>query len=248
MHCRIKLLFATFVAAVVAGPLAAGSATASRSIEVRGGTSVTGSASRLTFGGTERSESRQIICNITLLRTIVARTPKTPGTSFGRVTGVQIDRGGAGTGRSPNCTHGSFIREIHDIQPLVRSGTPAVHREDGRGRLLWDVSGAPQPLWNLIYDSFQGTLPRIEGVNVHLQGWQVNIVLLGPFGETSECLYEGSVFGLIAITRETGVVTRATAATERIALNRISGGLACPARGTFEGTFTIAPTLTIALL
>jgi hypothetical protein len=247
MHTRIKLLLTALVA-LAAFAFATGSATANRSIEIRGGTSVTGSASRLTFGGTERSASRAIICNVTLLRTIVTRIPKTAGTSFGRVTGVQIDRGGAGTGRSPNCTHGEFIREVHDIQPLVRSGTPGVHREDGRGRLLWDVSGAPTPLWNLIYDSFQGTLPRIDGINFHIEGVQFNLVILGPIGETAECLFEGAGFGLIAVVRETGVITRATAVTERIALARIRGGFTCPARGTFEGTFAVAPTLTIALV
>jgi hypothetical protein len=247
MHIRIKLLLTALVA-LAAFAFATGSATANRSIEIRGGTSVTGSASRLTFGPGERSPSKQIICNVTLLRTILTRIPKTSGTSFGRVTGVQIDRGGAGTGRSPNCRHGSFIREVHDIQPLVSSGTPGRHREDGAGRLLWDVSGAPQPLWNLIYDSFQGTLPRIEGINFHIQGVQFKLVLLGAFGETFECLFEGSGFGLIAVVRETGVITRATAATERIALTVISGGAVCPQRGTFEGTFTVAPTLTIALV
>jgi hypothetical protein len=246
MPKRIKLFLPGLLAAAILAH-AAGSASANRSIEVRGGPNVEAS-SRLTFGGTERSAANIIACDVTLRRTLTARVPKAGGTLFGKVTGFAIDRGGAGTGRSPNCTHGSFIREVHDIQPLIEPGVPGRHTEDGRGRLIWDVSGARAELWTLVYDSFQGTLPRIEGVNIHVKGFQTGSVFLEPFGGTVECLYEGNVFGLIRITRETGTSNSASVATERTALARTRGGAACPARVTFEGTFSIRPTITIALL
>jgi len=246
MHTHAKHLLIALTATLVLS-LAASAASANRSIEVRGGPGVEASA-RATFMGTELEEGRQIICDITLRRTVTSRIPKTAGTLFGKITGIRIDRGGAGTGRSPNCRHGNLIREIHDIIPLIGPERPCTHSEDRAGNLTWDCRAAEARLWKLIYDGFQGTLPRIEGINVHIQNIQLRIDLLGPFGETVRCLYEGNVFGLIRIRQPEGTVTRATAVEERTAIPGISIAAPCPARATFRAEYEIRPTLTIALL
>jgi hypothetical protein len=225
--------------------LTMGIASANRSIEVRGAERGISAASRLTFSG-PRGESRAV-CDVTLRRTVTRLIPKITGSLFGKVTGIRIDRGE--TTRSPHCTTIEGTRAVHDIVPLVGPERPCTHSEDGRGILTYDCSRAEAILWKLIYDSFQGTLPRIEGVNIHIQGVQLRDVILGPFGETIECLYEGAVFGLIAIRRETRTATEARAVRERTRLRRISGSaFGCPPEGTFEGSFSVTPTLTIELI
>lgn len=238
MHKRIRPLFAALIAAFACS-IAAGSASANRSIEVTGGPNVLASG-QLQIIGTEGGASLEITCDVTLHTTIARLVPKISGTLIGKITAISINRGG--TTRSPGCRHGSFVREVHDILPLN-----CTHRELGGNVLSWDCSGAPAGLWKLIYDSFQGTLPRIEGINGHIQGAQFNEVLLEPFGGTIECLYEGSIFGLIEIVRETGTITRGRAVRERTGLARIRGSGLCPARATFSSAATITPTLTILL-
>jgi hypothetical protein len=246
MHKHAKHLLIALTAAFALS-LAASAANANRSIEVRGGPNVEAS-SRATFIGTELSRGFQIICDITLRRTVTSSIPKTAGTLFGKITGIRINRGGAGTGRSPNCQHGEIIREVHDIVPLIGPERPCTHSEDRAGNLTWDCTRAEARLWKLIYDGFQGTLPRIEGVNVHIQNIQLRIDLLGPFGETIRCLYEGNSFGLIDIRQPEGTATRARAEERRTAIPGIGITSPCPARATFRGEFEIRPTLTIALL
>jgi hypothetical protein len=223
---------------------AAGSAAASRSIEIRGGPSVSAEGA-LTFNST-RGEF-DIICNVTLRRTLGSRIPKTTGTLFGKITGITYDRGGAGTERSPNCRHAGIVREVHDIIPLIGPERPCTHSEDGRGRLTYDCSRAEARLWKLIYDSFQGMLPRIEGINFHIQNVQYPLRNLDAFGVTQDCLYEGNVFALIVVNAD-GTITRVRVSSVRTALPRISGSFFCPERGTLSGNFSVRPTLTIALL
>jgi hypothetical protein len=239
MRKAIRLLFVALIAALVCS-LAAAGAGANRSIEVRGaerGVSISG---RLKFIGTEGGAATEMICDVTLRRTLAPMIPKIAGTLMGKLTGLSISRGG--TTRSPNCSHGSFIREVHDIVPLG-----CTHSEAGGGVLTWNCSGAPASLWTLLYQSFQGTLPRITGVNATIHGAQFNLVLLEPFGGTVECLYEGEVWGLISV-RETGTVTEARSVRELTALTRIRGSSICPARSTFEGSGVVSPTLTIRLI
>jgi hypothetical protein len=235
---RTKLLLTALVAVLVCS-FAVGTASANRSIQVAGGPNVLASA-QLQFIGTEGSASLEITCDITLLRTVAAVIPKIRGTLFGKLTRIDLARGG--TTRSPACRHGSFVREVHDINPLN-----CTHEEAGGGILRWDCSRAPAGLWKLIYDSFQGTLPGITGINFHIQGTQFNLRLLEPFGGTVECLYEGNGFGLIEISA--GVISRARAVRELTGLTRIRGNeLVCPGRGSFSGTFTVRPNLTIRLV
>jgi hypothetical protein len=243
MHKRTKLLVTALLAVFVCS-LAASSAYANRSIRIAGGPRVQ-SESLLTFKGEGEGGAREITCDVTLLRTVAEVIPKTSGTLFGKVTGVAIDRGE--TARSPRCRNGGFIRLTHDIVPLIGPERECLHnREDGRGRLLWDCSRAEARLWKLIYDSFQGTLPRIEGINFHIQNVQFTIRILGPFGETQDCLYEGNGFGLIVVNAD-GTITRARAVEPTTRLPRIRGGGLCPARGSFTGSFLVRPTLTITL-
>jgi hypothetical protein len=114
MFKRTKLLLAALCALVVCS-FAAGSASANRSIEITGGPQVQ-TEGQLQFIGTEGSAALEISCDVTFLRTITRLIPKISGTLIGKVTGILINRGG--TTRAPNCRHGSFIREVHDITPL----------------------------------------------------------------------------------------------------------------------------------
>lgn len=240
MHKRTKMLLTALVA-VFACSFGAGGASASRSIEVRGGAGGVQAESQLTFFGTEQNRALEVTCDITLLRTVASIIPKTTGTLFGKLTAIRINRGG--TTRSPACGHGSFIREVHDVVPLN-----CTHREAGGGVLVWDCTRAPAGLWKLRYRSFQGELPSINGINFWIQGTQFNLILLEPFGGTIECLYEGDSFGLITVTQPGSTITRAEAVTAATALARLRGSGLCPARGTFRGTFAVRPTLTIRLL
>jgi hypothetical protein len=243
MSTRMRLWMTALVVLTVLA-FAVGSATANRSLEFRGGPGVSAEGT-LTFDST--TGEFETICNVTLRSTVASRVSKTAGTLFGRVTGISFDRGGAGTERSPNCRHAGIIREVHDIIPLIGPGRPCTHSEDRRGRLTYDCTGAEARLWKLIYDSFQGTLPRITGFNIHIQNVQHTVRLLDVFGVTQNCLYEGNIFALVTVNAE-GTITRARAVRERTALPRISGGAFCPERGTLSGEFSVRPTLTIALL
>jgi hypothetical protein len=220
--------------------LASANSSASRSISTAGGPGLSASGI-LTVGNEPGLELTQLSCDITLLRTITSAVPKAPGTLFGKVTGIAIDRG---TSERPHCRLRG-IRTLEDIR-----GLPGPHRELGNGVLLWDLSRAEARLWVLVYDSFQGTLPRITGVNIHINNIQVLWEFTeGVFGQRFRCLYEGTVFGLIRITEATGVATGAEVvlAQTRLAGTTLAGSAQCP-RVTASGTFAIAPAVTIRLL
>jgi hypothetical protein len=249
MQKRTRLLVAMLFA-VFASSCTAGSATANRSIEVRGGPNVQAEG-RLRFIGTEAEAGNEFTCDVTLRRTIASTIPKAPGTLFGKVTGIRINRGGL---RSPNCGHGFLIREVDEIVPLLRRFTeprtqfPCIHGEDVRGNLTWDCSGANAALWKLIYLSFQSTLPRITGINFRIQGVQFLFEVLDPFGFVRLCLYEGAAYGLIVVRPETSTITEARAVRELTSLTKVKGDEMCPTNGTLEATFNIRPTLTIRLV
>jgi len=232
-------IFTAALTTALALTLFAGIASASRSIEVSPAGSVAAS-SRLTFGNVERvGETRvrsNVVCDVTLLRTIGRSIPKTTGTLFGNVTGVAIDRGTPG---APHCSN-SIGGTVEEVQVLT-NGTVGTHRELGNGILLYTVT------WLLVYDSFQGALPSIEGINFHITGVQFRLTITGV-----NCLYGRSTessFGLIGIRRETGDITGASAVTIRTGLERIEGGFLCPGpRGSFEGTFAVSPAQRIRLV
>jgi len=239
--------------AVLALAFAFGTASALRSIRLSTaeGATVTAS-SQLTFIGTELEAGKQIICDVTLLRTVSKTLPKTAGTPFGRITGVAIDRGSTtrlaeGT-TTPNCRVGALVERLLDITPLLSAGTPASHREAGRGILLWNLTGSGAGLWTLIYDSISGTLPEIEKINLHIEGLQWLILIKPIFLALQTCLYLGSAFGEAFITRRVTTGAGANTALTALALQAGSGS-ACPPRGTFRGNFSINPAaITIELL
>jgi hypothetical protein len=129
----MKLLFVLLTAALGLS-LAAGGASANRSIEVRGGERGVSAEGRLRFETV--SGGNAILCDVTLRRTITRLIPKIPGTLFGKVTGIAIDRGE--TTSSPHCGFASPLTGVIDIQPLIGPERPCTHSENGRGILTYD--------------------------------------------------------------------------------------------------------------
>jgi len=238
MHVR---LFASALLVTFALALGAAGAYANGAIESEGGTTASG---RITFAGTELSETR-ITCDVTLLRSVERYIRKTGG-AFGKVVGIAITRGESRSERSPACTHGAAIREVRDIIPLREARSSGTHRELGGGVLLYDITGGRGELWREVYDSFQGTLPEITGVNFHIQEAQFKLSLTELFGATVECLYKGNVFGLVRIER--GTARTASIVLERTLLERQEGSAFCPARGTISGELAISPNLRVRLV
>jgi hypothetical protein len=234
-----KLILASLVAAFALA-IGVSTATALRSIQITNIPAEEVKAeSVLTFGEREAGgrlrPERQIICNVTLLRTISTLIPKRTGVLFGKVTGVAIDRRSC---RSP-------IGGIEEIAVLLSEGdaNQATHRELGNRVLLYDLRPAPAENWKLIYDSFQGELPTITGLNFHIQNTFFRIRVF------FNCLFHGEAFGLIAIERATGTVTGASAVLGLTRLPRAYEAF-CPianGTGTFSGNFSI-PALRIRLL
>jgi hypothetical protein len=124
-----------------------------------------------------------------------------------KVIGAQIGTAAASVLRREECTGGS--------------GTAL---EEGRQR------------WPVIYQGFNGTLPRFSGVRVDLQR---SAFLVSAAGGLSRCLYEGTAQGIINVEGG-GRVTSVTAeeGTRLPSRTRLAGALFCPANGTFSGTST----------
>jgi hypothetical protein len=236
-----KSMHATFAVSVAALVLlvGAGTSSASRSISIRGAERGIASAGAVTFGNTPRLEVATLTCDITLLKTLARSIPKVAGTPFGKVTGMAIDRG---TLEAPHCARTGAIEIPPNITPLSETNVPGVHRELGRGILLYTVTGSKAGLlWRLIYDGFTGTLPEITGINYHIQGAQIR------FDQPIEaCLYEGDWFKQIQMTR--GVGSRLRIVLARTVLRRIESSAACYPELTVSGELTLTPSITIALL
>jgi hypothetical protein len=226
-----RILLATLaVASVVA--MAASTATASNSIEVRGGAERgIGASGSLTFNGTELGANRNIIANVTLRGTLSTRIPKIERTLFGRVTGVAIEGARAGEG----------IPGFTLVIPLVEENTQAPVTREGRV-LIYNVERAEARLWKFVYVSFLGRLPEISGILFYIEGTQFNIE--SGIGTGA---YNGRAFGLIEIAAKR--ITGARPILERTILPR-TRNIFYPANGTFaSGTrFAITPALTIELL
>jgi hypothetical protein len=237
----LNRLLITGLMTLLAVALGAGIASASRSIRLEPGGNLTASA-RLQLGEVEGRLPRttSITCNVTLLKTLERAIPKVPGTSFGKITGLIIDRGDFSR---PHCI--SELNPVEEITPLLRENEPCPHRELGSGVLLFDCSSAPAENWALIYDSFQGTLPRITGLNFHISGVRFRISVSGI-----PCLYGRgeSAYGLAEINAE-GRVTNAFPVLERTAFRRAEGSPLCPFPvGSFSGTFTLHQSQRITLI
>jgi hypothetical protein len=244
MRKGLRLTFA-LLAVLLALSLSAGQAAAHRSIQLNGGERVHSSGT-VTFGPETMGRllaEQSITCDITILKTVARAFPKTPGTTFGKITGVAIDRGEP----APHCRAGAGIGTVLKVIPLIGPGRPGVHTEPGRGILLYDVSGSEAGLWRMIFDTFQGTLPRITSIDYHIAGAQILFEGTEVFGRPLSCLYEGSMYKRMAID-ETGQARILRILLERTVLTRIVGGFPCPARLSVSGELTLTPTLTIRLL
>jgi len=233
MRSSIRLAALT-LAATVALVLACGTATAGRSIQLTGGPGLSAAGQIPVFSFEELAN--KITCDVTLLATVGQAIAKVVGTQFGRVTGIAIDRGTT----MVHCNPSSF--ETLEITPLQDNEAPGVHRELGAGVLAWDLSRAAGTLWALIYDSFQGTLPSISGLNFHIPGFQY--LVRWPLG--MECLFLGTVYGLASI--EGGSMSRMSLVLERTSLNKVRGTSFCAARTFMSGRLTLSPSITTRLL
>lgn len=220
MRKSSRLLLAALTAALMLA-FATSSATAARSIEIRGGRSTSFAFNELAF----TAGGLAITCAVTLLATISTLIPKTPeGVLIGRLTGIRLVH--------PNRCRAPFFLSA-DAFPLGCS-------EEAGG--LCTVNTADER-WKLRYHSFTGTLPSVTGFNISIERTQ--FLVSTPVGR---CLYEGRAFGRINIVA--GAVTTAqadTAATRLRLITRLSGE--CPEPGSFAGrSGNSSLRLTIALL
>jgi hypothetical protein len=241
MRTRTGILMAALTTVLVVA-LGASIATALRSIRVNGINEHEEvlASSRLTFGVREAGgalpSGSQMICDVTLLRTISTLIPKRTGILFGRVTGISI--------AIPSCRTG--LGTIERVQPLALERNEGRHTGEAGGTEIYDMrfeSGGratPAENWKLVYDSFQGLLPEIEGINFHITAFRFRLTISGV-----RCLWGRgeSLFGLLAINRTTSTITGGSAVLSRTSLARVEGGILCPASGpmSFSGQFELTP-------
>jgi len=94
----------------------------------------------------------------------------------------------------------------------------------GAGRAVVLAGTLP---WHVRYESFEGTLPNITGINLLLEGASF---LITEFGVS--CLYRGQARG--TAVREAGGAITLRADPNRL-IPKSSGGILCPANGRFAG-------------
>jgi len=236
MHPGARV-FSAALGVVIILTVAASAASASRVIQVRGAERGVAAAGQITFGGDRLEASGQIVCDVTLLRTLGSAIPKTLGTLFGRVTGVAIDRGA----RGEHCRKGSLFESVTEIVALRERGVAGTHSELGSGILLYVVTGGRAELWGLIYRVFLGSLPEISGILFTIQ--EAQLLISGPI----ECLYKGGIEALVPIARR--LITQFTVLLTTTRLARDSGSILCPIMTwSLSGMFLDRPNLTIELL
>lgn len=107
------------------------------------------------------------------------------------------------------------------------------------GGEAWILNGSERATnslpWHIQYDSFRGTLPRIEGVRLALVGAAFLLIAAG-----NECLYQSTsaspAFGIINLNTTTGAATSLAADNaSSIPRSATLSGI-CPASGSFAGT------------
>ena len=137
---------------------------------------------------------------------------------------------------------GSFhYRTILKTRSLLGYITDARLTRPCSGGEAWILNGVERPTntlpWHMTYDSFRGTLPRIEGVRLAIIGFSI---LLEVFGEG--CLYASTsaspAFAIINLNTATGAALSKTMdSNARIPLASVLGEAAvCPSNGSFTGT------------
>jgi hypothetical protein len=239
MRTHIKLTLTGIIAAMALS-LGVSSATALRSISINGleAGGAMNFSSRVTFHRTGEP-TNAIICNVTLLRTVVRSIPKVAGSNMGRVIGVAIDTGV----NNEHCAGGGGVTGPISIVALVRSGTSGVHRELGAGIQLYDVSGSAAELWRLVYDSFSGTLPAITNINFHIE----KVQLLFRFRDliTFNCLIEGPIYFTIILG---GRSNEAEIASERTSIESRERGCEFVNPLTARGRWRISPVISASLI
>jgi len=220
--------------------LGASSATANRSIEIRtpeGGGGLTSEGKLFLSTEAFLEPGSEIACDVTLLRTIGRLLGKIPGSTFGRITAVRVDRGES---RASHClAPGLPIEEITFLSERGRAGR---HVETGTGILIWDVTGGRSELWALAYDGFEGVLPEIINLRFHIQGFQFQFSQSG-----NACLYRGEAYARFNIDRETRAFRSIEGNLERTIFNRDSGSILCQRSKTYR-LLLVTPRATILLV
>jgi hypothetical protein len=109
----------------------------------------------------------------------------------------------------------------------------------GTVRVLAPEAGRP---WRATYVSFTGTLPSITSVRLELRGTGF---LVEAFFGAAQCLYGGNAQGTTV-----GNPVSEIRAEERVGIPLVTrlGGIACPARGVFRGTFALSARPTMRLV
>ncbi|HYV16403.1 MAG TPA: hypothetical protein VE972_10320 [Conexibacter sp.] len=228
-----RFIMVALVAAITLS-LAASQASALRSIETGGVTRRVTASGRLRFGNENLEASMEILCNVTLLRTIAGAIQKRSGAIFGGLTGVAIDDG------LNHCGHGSAITNVLAVVALKNDGTREC-TELGSGVHLCVVN------WNLLYNSILGTLPEITGVNFTVERVKFLIRFNDALGFNDGCLYEGNVPAFARVSA--GSIRTGEIILERrmLTLIRRLEGFACPNPATLSGTFALEPAINIRL-
>jgi|SRR5829696_9392087 len=214
-------------------------ATASRSIGFN--PNATQASGELTFQGANGN----IICNVTLLRTISRAIPKIRGTLMGRITGVAIDYG-VGPNGEERCRHSFAVRNVRRIIALriasAESLEPDCRIVSGTIRLC-DVSGSEARLWKLIYEGFSGTLPEITAIRFEIGDVQFKIEFQDAFAVVHQCLYRGTIPVRANVVRR--VISTADGEGALVLFKDLTRN--CET-ASLRGNFAVNPAVTISLL
>lgn len=240
MRTLTKSWMAALTVVMFALLLASSTASALSSIEIRGAEGGATASGPLTFSS---GAGREIICSVTLLRTISRAFPKIERILIGRITGVAIDYGER---HCRSTEAGWVINKIIALRnasretlerdcPEIRAGSP-IH--------LCDVSGSAAELWKLIYRSFTGTLPGITGINFDIGDVQFKIEFNPNVGFLLRCLYRGTISSRVEV--EGGEIRRGSGSGTLTLFKDLL--LGCPREPTLAGNLTVSPALRIALL
>jgi hypothetical protein len=167
--------------AVLAMAIGAGTAAASRSLSVAPEVRLT-LHGRLVYESNIGEPVEEITCNVTVTKTLVRAIAKIAGTVMGRVTSIRI---------AP--------------ETCVVGGNADVFR-----RLTFLRVEAAE-LWQILYNSFLGSLPRITGILTIIRNVQFLVEYEADSLEIM-CLYDNSrragSLGLLARVTAAGVIER----------------------------------------
>jgi hypothetical protein len=120
---------------------------------------------------------------------------------------------------------------------LIGFVTSAALTRPCTGGEAWILNGSERATntlpWHVQYDSFRGTLPRLEGVRLALVG--ASFLLIA----SSQCLFASTAaspaFGIININAEGRATSLTADNSSQIPLRETLSGI-CPASGSFAGT------------